>query len=85
MEHSIDARIVALAKAIERRKMEQEAPVDDLSRSLFNLCQELAGLDALGKSAMLHKLNHSDLLEGTMGLSLSMGDLDRFMADYAEV
>lgn len=85
MGHRIDARIAALAKAIERRKMEQEAPIDDLSWSLFNLRQELAGLDALGKSAMLHELNHSDPLEGTMGLNLSVGDLERFMVGYAEV
>lgn len=47
--NSIDARISAIAEAIERRKMEQEAPVDDLSRSLFNLRRELAELDTLGK------------------------------------
>lgn len=83
--NSIDARIAALAEAIERRRMEQDSPVDDLSRSLFNLRQELAGLDALGKSALLYELNHGDLLEGTMGLNLSMEDLERFIADYTEV
>lgn len=82
---SIDARIAALAEAIERHKMEQAAPVDDLSRSLFNLRQELAGLDTLGKSALLYELNHGDTLEGTMGLDLSMEDLERFIADYTEV
>lgn len=83
--NSIDARIAAIAEAIERRKMEQEAPVDDLSRSLFNLRQELAGLDALGKSALLYELNRGDPLEGTMGLNLSMEDLERFIADFGEV
>ena len=83
--NSIDARITALAEAIERRKMEQEAPVDDLSRSLFNLRQGLAGLDALGKSALLYELNHGDPLEGTMGLNLSTEDLERFIADFGEV
>lgn len=83
--YSIDARIAALAEAIERRKMEQEAPVDDLSRSLFNLRRELAELDTLGKSALLYELNHGDPLEGTMGLDLSMEDLERFIADYSEV
>lgn len=83
--YNIDARITALAEAIERRKMEQEAPVDDLSRSLFNLRQELAELDTLGKSALLYELNRGDPLEGTMGLDLSMEDLDRFIADYSEV
>lgn len=82
---SIDARIAAIAEAIERRKIEQEAPVDDLSRSLFNLRQELARLDALGKSALLYELNHGDPLEGTTGLNLSMEDLERFIADYTEV
>ena len=78
---SIDARIAALAKAIEQRKMEQEAPVDDLSESLYELGRELAGLDVLGKSALLYELNHGDSLEGTMGLDLSMEDLERFIAD----
>lgn len=78
---SIDARIAALAKAIEQRKMEQEAPVDDLSESLYELGRELAGLDVLGKSALLYELNHGDPLEGTTSLDLSMEDLGRFIAD----
>lgn len=45
---SIDARIAALAESIERYKMEQEGPVDDLSRSLFEFGQELATLDETG-------------------------------------
>lgn len=79
---SIDARIAALAEAIERRKMEQEDPVDDLSKSLYGLGQELVGLDVLGKSALLYELNHGDPQEGTMGLDLSMEDLERFISDY---
>lgn len=79
MNNRVDARIAAIAEAIERRKMEQEAPVDDLSRSLFELGRELAGLDALGKSALLYELNHGDPLEGTMGLDLSMEDLERMV------
>ena len=79
---SIDVRIAALAKAIEQRKMEQEAPVDDLSKSLYDLGQELAGLDVLGRSALLYELNHGDPLEGTMGLELNMEDLERFISDY---
>ena len=79
MNNRVDARIAAIAEAIERRKMEQEAPVDDLSRSLFELGRELAGLDALGKSALLYELNHGDPLEGTMGLDLSMEDLERWV------
>ena len=79
MNNRVDARIAAIAEAIERRKMEQEAPVDDLSRSLFELGRELAGLDALGKSALLYELNHGAPLEGTMGLDLSMEDLERMV------
>ena len=77
--NSIDARIAALAEAIERRKMGQETPVDDLSKSLSEFGRELAGLDALGKSALLYELNHGDTLDGTMGLDLSMQDLDRLI------
>lgn len=61
------------------RDMEQEAPADDLSKSLYEMGQELAGLDTLGKSALLYELNHGDPLEGTMGLDLSMQDLDRMI------
>ncbi len=82
---SIDARIAALAETIERRKIEQDAPVDDLSRSLFALGRELAGLDALGKSALLYELNRGDPMAGTIGLNLSMEDLERFMADFRGV
>lgn len=57
--NSIDARITALAEAIERRKMEQEAPVDDLSRSLFEFGQELAALDETGLAAEAEALDIS--------------------------
>ena len=79
MERRIDARIAALAEAIKRRKMEQEAPMDGLSRSLFEFRRELAALDALGKSALLYELNHGDPLEGAMRLDLSMEDLERMV------
>lgn len=59
------------------RDMEPEP--DGLSLSLWAMGKELAGLDALGKSALLYELNHSDTLEGTMGLDLSMQDLDRLI------
>lgn len=81
MDNHINARIAAIAAALERRKMEQEAPVDDLSRSLFDLRQELAGLDELGKSALLHELNHGAPLEGTMGLNLTMQDLEKLIEE----
>ena len=82
---SIDSRLAALADAIERKRMEQESPVDDLSRSLFNLREELARLDTLEKAALLAEFNRTDPLEGTDSLDLSMEDLERFIADYGEV
>ena len=45
---NIDARITQLIKALERRKLEQEAPVDDLSRGLFAFEDEMASLDEIG-------------------------------------
>lgn len=65
--------------------MIQEEPIDPLSASLYELGRELAGLDDLGKSELLHELNHGDPLEGTMGLNLSMEDLEQFIADFGEV
>lgn len=61
------------------RDMEPEP--DGLSLSLWAMGKELAGLDALGKSALLYELNHGDTLEGTMGLDLSMQDLDRLIEE----
>lgn len=56
---NIDARITQLIKALERRKLEQEAPVDDLSRSLFEFGQELAALDETGLAAEAEALDIS--------------------------
>ena len=84
MVASIDSRLAALADAIERKRMEQESPVDDLSRSLFNLREELARLDTLEKAALLAEFNRADPLEGTDSLDLSMEDLERFISDYKE-
>lgn len=85
MNNRIDARLAALVAEVERRRLIQEEPDDDLSRSLFNLRQELvAGLDTLGKSALLHELNNGDPLEGTMGLSLSMENLKKMISNFAE-
>lgn len=58
-----------------------EPEPDGLSLSLWAMGKELAGLDALGKSALLYELNHGDTLEGTMGLDLSMQDLDRLIEE----
>ena len=84
MVASIDSRLAALADAIERKRMEQESPVDDLSRSLFNLREELARLDTLEKAALLAEFNRADPLDGTDSLDLSMEDLERFISDYKE-
>lgn len=75
---SVYTRIAAIALALERRKMEQSQPTDELSESLFDFGKELAGLDEQGKSELLETLN-------TDGLSISMEDLERFIADHQEV
>lgn len=53
MEKRIDARLSALYDALERRRMEQEAPVDALSQSLYEWGQELSGLDDDEKGVVL--------------------------------
>lgn len=82
---SMSKRIESIAAELERLKLEEEAPVDDLSRSLFNLGEKLAHLDTLEKAALLAEFNRADPLDGTGGLDLSMEDLERFIADYGEV
>jgi len=79
---SIDSRLAALAEAIERKRMEEEAPVDELSRSLYNLGEKLARLDTLEKAALLAEFNRADPLDGTDSLNLDMEALERFIADY---
>ena len=79
---SIDSRLAALAEAIERKRMEEAAHVDDLSRSLFNLGEKLARLDTLEKAALLAEFNRDDPLDGTGSLDLSMEDIERFILDY---
>ena len=82
---SMSKRIESIAAELERLKLEEEAPVDDLSRSLFNLGEKLAHLDTPEKAALLAEFNRTDPLEGTDSLDLSMEDLERFIADYGEV
>lgn len=79
---SIDSRLAALADAIERKRMEQEAHVDDLSRSLFILGEELDQLDDLEKAALLAEFNRADPLERTDSLNLDMESLGQFILDY---
>lgn len=82
---SMSKRIESIAAELERLKLEEAAPVDELSRSLFNLGEKLARLDTLEKAALLAEFNRADPLDGTGGLDLSMEDLERFIADYGEV
>lgn len=79
---SIDARIAALASVLQRRQMEQAAPVDPLSASLFEMGRELAALlDEQGKVALLEALNNPNDGE-TDSLNLTLEDIDRMIADY---
>lgn len=78
---SIDSRLAALAEAIERKRME-EAPMDELSRSLYNMGQRLSKVDSLEKAALLAEFNRDDPLDGTGSLDLSMEDIERFILDY---
>ncbi len=80
---SMSKRIESIAAELERLKLEEEAPVDDLSRSLFNLGEKLAHLDTLEKAALLAEFNRADPLDGTDGLNLSMEDLERFISNYS--
>ena len=79
---SIDSRLAALAEAIERKRMEEEAPVDELSRSLYNMGQRLSKMDSLEKAAVLAEFNREDPLDGTGSLNLDIEALERFIADY---
>ena len=79
---SIDSRLAALAEAIEWKRMEEEAPVDELSRSLYNMGQRLSKMDSLEKAALLAEFNRDDPLDGTGSLNLDMEALERFIADY---
>lgn len=79
--NDVKTRLAALETALELRKMEQEWPVDDLSKSLYELGRELAGLDTLGKSALVDALNSPD--DGGAGsLNLTLEDINRMIADW---
>lgn len=70
---SIDTRIAAIAEAIKRKAMEEEAPVDDLSRSLYEMARELRGLDGTGLDAAF---SGQDIL--------NREQFDRFVLDYSK-
>lgn len=48
---NLHKRIDALARAFERRRLEQAAPIDPLSASLWEFGAQLAALDNLGAIA----------------------------------
>lgn len=52
MNNRVDARIAALAEAVERRRLVQEEPIDPLSASLFAFEEEMTGLDEIGVAAL---------------------------------
>ena len=79
---SMSKRIESIAAELERLKLEEEAPVDDLSRSLFNLGEKLTRLDTLEKAALLAEFNRADPLERTDSLNLDMESLGQFILDY---
>ena len=77
---SINSRIINLQKAIEARRMEQEAPIDLLSLSLYELQGWASGLDGQGKATLLEALNTPGE-DGTAGLDLDMEAIDKMLAD----
>ena len=81
---SLSKRIESIVAELERLKLEEEAPVDDLSRSLYNMGQRLSKMDSLEKAALLAEFNRAAPLEGTDSLDLDMEVLERFIADYGE-
>lgn len=75
---SLNARLTALSDALQRRALEQSAPVDSLSQSLFELQREFSELDDAGKAQLLEAFNSPSDGESD-SLRLSAGDLDRFI------
>ena len=45
---SIESRMIALTDAIERRRMLQQMPVDELSASIMGFADKMAQLDEIG-------------------------------------
>lgn len=79
--NDIKTRLAALETALELRKLEREWPMDDLSKSLYEMGLELAALDTLGKSALVDALNSPD--DGGAGsLNLTLEDINRMIADW---
>ena len=79
---NMSKRIESIVAELERLKLEEEAPVDELSRSLYNMGQRLSKMDSLEKAALLAEFNRDDPLDGTGSLDLSLEDIARFVLDY---
>lgn len=78
MNSNIQNRIIVLADAIQRRKIEQTAPVDPLSLSLNELQEWLTTLDEDGRRELLDELNRPSE-DGTVGLDLDMEGLTNWI------
>lgn len=72
----ISARIISITEALERKRMQEEAPIDPLSLSLNEFQSWLLSLDEQGRAALLEELN-SD------GLGLDIADLERMIREAA--
>ena len=75
---NVESRLTALSAALERRQLEQIAPVDSLSQSLFDLQAELTALDEQGKMDLLTAMNNPDDGESD-SLRLSADDINKFI------
>lgn len=83
MRHDVDARLAALDTALELRKLEQAWPVDDLSKSLYEMGWELAALDERGKLDLLDALN-TPSEDGTAGLDLTLEELEKIITNFKD-
>lgn len=81
--NDIKTRLAVLEEALELRRLAQTEPVDDLSQSLFNLRQELAGLDERGKLDLLDALN-TPSEDGTAGLDLTLEELKKIIENFTD-
>lgn len=80
---NVESRLTTLADAVQRRAMQQQEPVDGLSRSLFNLRAELAVLDEQGKRELLAALNDPADNESSC-LHLSMENVEQMIKDFIQ-
>lgn len=81
--NDVKTRLAALETALELRKLEQAWPVDDLSKSLYELGRELAGLDERGRLDLLDALN-TPSEDGTAGLDLTLEELEKMIVNFTD-